>query len=83
MIKYEHGTITYTVRKGTIHAPWIEHAATTYGFLLNTPKRRGENVSWLKFAELMKGYSSHLTTQLLALHVEQEGQHEKGVSCAD
>jgi len=71
MIKYDKGTITYQCRKDTWFTPWIKHAAEVYGFLLNTPERRGKEWSWLEFADFIRGYSSHPTVQLIALHVER------------
>ena len=74
MIKYEYGTVSYKVQQGTWYAPWIEHAATSYGFLLNKPERQGRWHTWSDFADFMESYSSHVAVKLFAEHVRAEGK---------
>lgn len=64
MIKHTHTGIKFTAET-SLH----EHAAHTYGFLLNTDDRRGIWWTWEDFADLMRQYSSHPTTHLIASEI--------------
>ena len=81
MIRYGVDKVTYRMRPDSPFATSIEYAVVAYGFLLNTPERRGGWWTWAEFAAMMRGYSSHIRTEVLAEELEAEGlalQQQKG-----
>ena len=55
------GSITYSY-PNNLREIWeqiVTHAAEAYGFLLNTPERRGREFTWPEFAEIIERHCAN------------------------